>query len=310
MDHAGEIAAPHVRRLRAASWCAALCALGLALTWVVAAHVPAARESDAAALRGFIGLDRGLVSPLSNGVLALVSPLSCTLFTLGAMAIAARRGRHRLIVAVPVMLIGAIISSELLKPLLAVGHAHVGLGHQVSAASWPSGHSTAVMTMTLSALLVAAPRWRPAVAAIGGVFTVAVGFALLTLAWHMPSDVIGGFLLAALWVSGAVAVLTHLESRAPAGAPRSLGMARTRRALRGHAPGQSRRPAAAPSGGEALVPRVVVGSLTGAALAVLVLRPHQVADFAGAHHSLVAFATVITALAASLVSGFTVALRN
>jgi hypothetical protein len=221
------------------------------------------------------------------------------------MAIAAYRGRLRLVVAVPVMLVGAVVSSELLKPLLAVPHAYVDAAHQVNAASWPSGHSTAVMTMTLCALLVAAPRWRPAVAALGGVFTVAVGFALLTLAWHMPSDVIGGFLLAALWVSAAVAVLSWADLHAPATASRRPAMSLARRAA-----GPSRRPAPARSGGEALVPGVVMGTLAGLAVAVLVLRPEQVASFAGAHHSLVAFAAVITGLAASLVSGFTVALRS
>src|SRR5271163_5124784 len=200
MQRTGDIAAGVVqRRLRAALWCAALSIVGLAVTWGVAAHVHQARLSDAAALRGFIGLDHPRVSLLANAVLELVSPLACTLFALCAMGVAARRGRLRLAVAVPVVLIGAVVSAELLKPALAVSHAFVSPGHRVGDASWPSGHSTAVMTMTLCALLVSSPRWRPAVAAVGGLFTLAVGFSLLTLAWHMPSDVIGGYLLAALW---------------------------------------------------------------------------------------------------------------
>ena len=162
--------------------------------------------------------------------------------------------------------------------------------------------------MTLCALLVASPRWRPAVAAVGGVFTVAVGFSLLTLAWHMPSDVIGGFLLAALWVSAAVAVLARVE-RARRRVPRAVWARpapRRRGAVAPPPPGGRR----APVGGAALVPRVGFGASAGAVLAVVALRPTEVADFAAAHHSVVAFATVITALAASLVSGFTVALRS
>ena len=157
------------------------------------------------------------------------------------------------------------------------------------------------MTMTLSALLVAPRRWRPAVAAVGGVFTVAVAFSLLTRAWHMPSDVIGGFLLAALWVSAAVAALAWAEARDPRRAPSRPGRRIPRE-------GPSRRPA--PAGREALVPGVVLGSVAGVALGVVALRPAEVADFAATHHSVVAFAAVIAALAASLVSGFTVALRR
>ena len=293
------------RRLRAASWGAALGVLGLGLTWGVAAHVPAARLSDAAALRGFIGLDRPIVDTLSNGVLDLINPVFCTLFGLAAMAVAVHRGRRRLALAIPVILIGAVVSAEILKPLLAVPHAFIAPGHQVPGSSWPSGHSTAAMTMTLCALLVAAPRWRPAVAAVGGVLTLAVGFATLTLAWHMPSDVIGGFLLAGLWVSAAVAVLSRAEARASSRAPHALALRRARRASRLPA---GRRPD--PAGTETLVPGVVLGSVFTVALAIVVLRPTEVANFASAHHSVVAFATVITALATTLVSGFTVALRR
>ncbi len=294
---AAEMAAAAARRrMRVALGCAALCLLALALTWVLAALVPATRLHDAAALRGFIGLDHGLVDLLAGGVLALVSPISCTVFTLAAMAVAERRGRRRLAIAIPIVLLGAIVTSEALKPLLAVPHDFVDASHQISAASWPSGHSTAVMTMTLTALLVAPRRWRPAVATVGGVFTVAVAFALLTRAWHMPSDIIGGFLLAALWVSSAVAALARAEAREP------------RRAPGRPAPRAPRQPALA--GREALVPGAVLGSVTGVALAVVALRPAEVGDFAATHHSVVAFAAVIAALAASLVSGFTVALRR
>jgi len=300
--------APAQRRVRAALWCAGLCILGLAATWGIAAHLPAARLRDAAALRGFIGLDHPIVTALANDVLSLVSPMSATVFALVAMAVAVRRGRSRLAVAIPVVLGGAVGSAELLKPLLAVPHDYIDATHQLSAASWPSGHSTAVMSMTLCALLVAPSRWRPAVAAIGGVFTVAVGFSLLTLAWHMPSDVIGGYLMAGVWVSAAVAVLSRAEAAEPADAARPEPSARPRRAPLQRREWRARQPSLL--GGEALVPGVVIGSVLGAALVIVAMRPHQVAGFADTHHSFVAVATVIAALATTLVSGFTVGLRR
>ncbi len=42
-------------------------------------------------------------------------------------------------------------------------------------------------------------RWRPAVAAAGTVFVVAVGCSVMVLAWHFPSDVLGGILVAGGW---------------------------------------------------------------------------------------------------------------
>ncbi len=290
------------RRRRLALWSAALCALGFMFSWLVLAHVPAARLRDAAALRGFISLDHGHVDALASAMLALVTPLSCALFALVAMAVAWHRGRRRLVLAVPVVIVGATLSAEALKPILAVAHDYIDAHHQVPGASWPSGHSTAVMSMTLCALLVAPRRWRPAVAAVGGVFTVAVGLSLLTLAWHLPSDVIGGYLLAAVWGAGAVAVLSREAPEAAAAAPGdALG-----RATRSW--GERRPSSAAP--GDTVVPGVVLGSLAAFTVALVALRPAEVADFAATHHSVIAFAAVITALAASLVSGFTVALRR
>ena len=52
-------------------------------------------------------------------------------------------------------------------------------------------------------------------ASIGAVFAVAVGCALLILAWHMPSDVLGGYLVAALWTALAVAALRAADRRWP-----------------------------------------------------------------------------------------------
>jgi len=60
----------------------------------------------------------------------------------------------------------------------------------------------------------------------------AVGVALLVLAWHMPSDVVGGYLLATLWAALAFASLrafdrdgsASLRVRGSAGRPRSGAM--------------------------------------------------------------------------------------
>ena len=54
---------------------------------------------------------------------------------------------------------------------------------------------------------------------LGGAFAVGVAYAVLVLGWHYPSDVLGGFLVAGLWTSLAVAVLHRLEAPEPAGRP-------------------------------------------------------------------------------------------
>ncbi len=106
----------------------------------------------------------------------------------------------------------APLTTETLKPLLAHPHAQIAYTY-IDPASWPSGHATAAAALVLCAVLVA-PMWlRPAVAALGGVFAVAVGCSLLILAWHMPSDVLGGYLVASLWMALAVAGLRAADRR-------------------------------------------------------------------------------------------------
>ena len=49
-------------------------------------------------------------------------------------------------------------------------------------------------------------RLRPFVALVAAAFALAVGFAIVSLDWHFPSDVAGGYLLAAAWCFAALAV--------------------------------------------------------------------------------------------------------
>jgi len=279
---------------------AGVCAVGLVVTWLVAELVPSARAHDAAALQGFIDLGRPWVKTLAQHILDVVTPLPCVVFGIAATLVALGRGRPRLALLVPVLMIGPVLTSDTLKPLLAHAHDGIGPGRPLAAASWPSGHATATMAMVLIALLVVPRRARPGVAALGAVFAVAVAFSLLTLAWHMPSDVIGGFLMAGLWISLGVAALRWSERRWPTRSGRRAAT-RVGRAL------WERR---ALAGAEALVPVAVLAGVVLAPVALFLARPHRVADFADTHRSLLLAAAVIAAVAASMISLLAAALRR
>ncbi len=199
---------------------AGLCVLALALVWVLAELVPAVQAKDAVALHDFTLLSRPRIDQLANFLLKLLQPLQFVLWGVALFALAIARGRPRVAVAVVAIMALAPLTAEVLKPLLAHPHASVG-GVYVGAASWPSGHSTAVLALALCAVLVAPARLRPIVAAIGAAFSVAVGCALLILAWHMPSDVLGGYLVAAFWAALAVAALRAADRRWPTRLPRN-----------------------------------------------------------------------------------------
>ncbi len=193
---------------------AGLCVLAMALVWAVAELIPAVQWKDAVLLHDFTLLSGPRVDGPTRFLLHLLNPLQFVLWGVALMALAVARERPRVALAVAVVMSLAPFTAETLKPLLA--HPHVSVGAvSIGAASWPSGHATAALALVYSAMLVAPARLRPLVAGVGALFALAVGCALLILAWHMPSDVLGGYLTATLWAALAVAALRYSDRRWP-----------------------------------------------------------------------------------------------
>lgn len=193
---------------------AGLCLLALALVWVVAELVPAAHFRDALLLHHFVALESSQINGVAERLPHLLNPLLFTLWGIVLVLVALARQRPRVALAVALVLTLAPLCAEILKPLLA--HSHVRIGFtQIGAASFPSGHSTAAAILAMSSVLVAPRRARPLVAALAVLFALAVGAALLIRAWHMPSDVLGGYLMALLWTALAIAGVRISQRRWP-----------------------------------------------------------------------------------------------
>jgi membrane-associated phospholipid phosphatase len=132
-------------------------------------------------------------------------------------------------------------------------------------------------------------RLRPLAAGLGAAFAAAVAYSFLTLGWHYPSDVIGGFLVSGIWASLALAALSFARQPGPL--------------LRGDVDRVSIRDALMPPAA------VLIGALVLAGLVVLV-RPHEVVDYARAHTAFVVGAASIGALAVALATGLMLAVRR
>jgi undecaprenyl-diphosphatase len=191
---------------------AASCAVALALEGAIALAVPGSSSLDAHALHAFVVLS------FNNHVLLVASrvdgatPAVVVALTALLAVLALRAGRRVLAVAIPLATLGAIGSAELLKLLIDVPRISPALGFdQVATSSWPSGHATASMITLLCALLVA-PRERRRLVAVGGSAAVLlVCCSLLVLGAHYPSDILGGLLLAGLWMSLTLLVVRRSE---------------------------------------------------------------------------------------------------
>ncbi|HEY6396627.1 MAG TPA: phosphatase PAP2 family protein [Solirubrobacteraceae bacterium] len=266
----------------------------LALTWLLAFHVAVFQDADQSIFLGFFQLhSRGGIYAIANRVAQLANPKPFVVFAGAILAIALLRKRLRAAVAISAILLGANLTTQLLKPLLAQPRASSLLhGYiYISPASWPSGHATAAMSLALCCVIAVPARGRAIVAALGALFAVAVSYSFLTLGWHYPSDVFGGFLVAAAWTLAGVAAVLTLDARRPR---RVSVQSRDRISLR-----------------DALTPPAV--ALAGAAAVaglVALARPHQVLAYARAHEAFMVGAAAIGLLGLSLATGLMLALRR
>ncbi len=244
---AGVLRTPRIPLLGAAA-----CALGLAATGVVALLLPFGQARDSATLQGFTALNRPRITVLLDHVAHLADPRSYALIGFSLAGIALLRRRPRIAGTIVALLVLTGLTTRELKPLLASPRYDGWLGSgQIAAASWPSGHATASMTLALCAILAVPARLRPTVAVLGAGFAISVSYSILALGWHFPSDVLGGFLVAMTWTLLAVAGLAWLEERRPSALRReaqprpgeALAAPRARRGCRGGAGRGARRPA-------------------------------------------------------------------
>lgn len=194
---------------RSALQAAALSLAGLILTGIVALALPVGRGFDATTLHGFMGFDRPIADPLLLLVIQVGNPVIYALLGGLLASVALRQRRPRLAVAIVAILFGSVASAELLKLLLAGLRQGVWVTSDwsIGGATWPSGHATAAMSLSMCAIMVSPPARRHLTAAAGAALTITVSYALVIAGGHLPSDVIGAFFVSALWTALAVAVL-------------------------------------------------------------------------------------------------------
>lgn len=156
------------------------------------------------------------VDHVINGILILGADiLVATVLLVSAVVLALQR-RLRQLAFVAASAVGIVVLTPLLKT------AFDRTSTEYSDFSFPSGH--AMRSLLLGAVLVTLAwrtRWRwPAILA-GGTFAGAVGVMVVYEAWHLPSDVLGGWTAVIAWVV-AVGVTSLMTTRGRDGSPPGL----------------------------------------------------------------------------------------
>lgn len=272
---------------------AAACAFGFVVVLVLAYWSATGRAVDRAALEGFLGLDRprsrGLAHMFVNGG----DPVPVAVAALFLATLAYARGRPRVALFVLALVAITSVSSQTLKALLAHPRPE-----GIEAEAFPSGHATAIMSLAIAFVVTVPTRLRPAAGALGLGLVIALSYSLVTLSSHLPSDVIGGYLLATAIALALLAGLRVAELRFPPRQPR---------------------PSAAPVIERMAGKAVSVGLRAGLAVGVLATfvvlvvaarRAPQVVDYAAAHTTFVVVAAAVAASATLLLVGLTTALSR
>ena len=279
------------RALGFAGGCSAL----LALLWYAAFHVGFFERADRQVFVSFYNLTypyyRHRVHATATFFVSLCDPSRYAYLVVLPVVVALARRRAHDACAVLVLLVGAGATALALKhlvPQAQVG-SFLGIDSPVPYPRFPSGHATAAMALVLSLTWVAPARLRPAIAGLGAVFAAAVSYSLVTIGSHFPSDVFGGFLVAATWALVTASVLLAFERRL----------------------GASPNPSPPITIREALTPPVVAlfAILTLAGIVVL-SDPQSIVSYVRAHNAFIVGTVVIAVLSTTVSTGVLLSVRR
>jgi membrane-associated phospholipid phosphatase len=205
------------RPLLAAGTCVALAGL----VYLLVCHVAFAQRVDSRVLADAMAHRTPGREDVASGIVSLFNPVPFVVLASLIVAAAIAAGRVRAGLVVGASMVASAASAEWLKPLLAVQRQYPDY-HYMPAASWPSAHTAAIVSLLLGLVILLPPRLRPTAAALCGGFGLLALGSIVLMGFHYPSDVLGGVLVATAW--SAVALALSGTARAPRAArprPRS-----------------------------------------------------------------------------------------
>lgn len=207
---------------------AALCAAVIVALARTAVGTASGQRLDQLILSGAKSHSGPLSQYAQEAVGSVSLPVIGTLLALAAVLVLIRR-RLSLLVPLTVLVLGANLSTQMIKHVLVTREA-LGPGIEITPNSFPSGHTTLAATAMIALVLASGPA-RVVLAPIGALWTVAAGLGTLVLGWHRPSDVIGAIAVAATWTFLVLAMdgLHTRRRRRRALAESSAGHGRRRR---------------------------------------------------------------------------------
>jgi hypothetical protein len=186
-----------------------VCAL-VALWWIFV-RTPHGQLLDTIAWSGrMIGQSR--IQVLVGVVLDAVTVASVLAATCAVGFIALARRRVLLAVVATLLVVGANITTQLLKHEV-IHRPDLGIPSGDRLNSLPSGHTTVAASVAVATVLVLPPRFRGLAAVAGAAYAGLTGIATLAAGWHRPSDAVAALLVVGAWSAAAGVVLVLAQRR-------------------------------------------------------------------------------------------------
>jgi membrane-associated phospholipid phosphatase len=194
---------------------ALLAAAGVAAAYRVFIGTGLGQSVDTSALHG-ADVQHARAVEIMSRALNGTSLASLVLVCVAAAAIGMVRRRLDLAVGAAVLVAGANVTTRLLKTRLE----RPDLDGFPAPNSFPSGHTTAAVSVAFALVLVLPYAMRGMVALIGAGYVTVIAVATVWAEWHRPSDTVAALLVALAWGGLVSAALRIRRIRIPGAAER------------------------------------------------------------------------------------------
>ncbi|MEP6639284.1 MAG: phosphatase PAP2 family protein [Chloroflexota bacterium] len=158
-------------------------------------------------------------------VLSNLSRSSVVIGGVLAVVISVLQRRPRLALLAVATIVGANLTTQLLKYLVLERTDLLGGLFYPLPNSFPSGHATAAASIAVALLIVVPPLLRAPWVIVSSVLVAAVGVSTLLAGWHRMADAVGGVFVATAWAAGLASLLAWRRGVEPVGS-RIAGLGR------------------------------------------------------------------------------------
>ncbi|TGN63265.1 phosphatase PAP2 family protein [Nocardioides eburneiflavus] len=203
------------QRWRSTAACAGVGLLGAtALVWLAdrSQHTELGQALDQAGMDIVVGDEaatRRLVGVLGNVSLGSIAVAVALL-----VGVAWVRRQYAAAVAAGALVISANATTQVVKAV----SERSDFGY-LTVTSFPSGHTTVVVSLVFAALLVVPGQARTTVSLLGSGAVTVTAAATLVASWHRPADILGAILVCLAWGTGVLTIWSLVRGGMPGTAP-------------------------------------------------------------------------------------------